>query len=101
MTVAGEKLLRQFYGQHHVAEKPLRTWLTLMKANQARNLPELKRTFGSVDYVPVGNRERYIFNIGGNKYRLVAQVDYKLQTVLIRHVLTHQEYDRGDWRKNP
>jgi mRNA-degrading endonuclease HigB of HigAB toxin-antitoxin module len=63
------------------------------------NLVELKQTFGSVDYVPVGKRKFYVFDIGGNKYRLVAAIHFNTQTLFVRFMMTHVEYDRGDWKK--
>jgi mRNA interferase HigB len=101
MHVISAKPLREFYDRHRGAENSLRNWLKLMKASSARDLPELKLTFGSVDYVSVKKRDRHIFNIGGNKYRLIAIVHYGSQKVFVRHVLTHQEYDGGQWRQNP
>lgn len=44
---------------------------------------------------------RTIFDIGGNRYRLIAVIHYNRSKVYIRHVLTHAEYDRGDWKKKP
>ena len=56
---------------------------------------DLKKTFGSADQV----KPHTVFNISGNKYRLIAVVDYTLQFVSIEQVLTHSEYDEGRWRK--
>jgi len=39
-----------------------------------------------------------VFNIGGNKYRLIARIDYRGQQVFILYILTHKEYDKGDWK---
>ncbi|MBI4677052.1 MAG: type II toxin-antitoxin system HigB family toxin [Elusimicrobia bacterium] len=66
-----------------------------MESNGFQNFVELRRAFGSVDYVS----PHAVFNISGNKYRLIGVVNYGLQTVAIKHVLTHAEYDRGAWRK--
>lgn len=99
MQVGQIKLLEQFYRRHRQAEMPLRAWLKLMKGNHAQNRADLDRRFGNVDYAPLKTGGRYIFDIGGNKYRLVAQVSFAAELVLIRHVLTHPEYDRGIGRK--
>ena len=64
-----------------------------------RNLAELKQTFGGVDMVPVKQKNFYVFNIGGNKYRLVAAVHFNTQMLFIRHVLTRAAYDAGGWKK--
>lgn len=55
---------------------------------------QLKATFASVDKVG----ERYIFNIGGNKYRLVAVIAFQPGLVWVKAVLTHSEYDKGVWK---
>ena len=51
--------------------------------------------FGSVDFVG----KLAVFNIGGNKFRLIAGVDYRCQVVYVKHVLTHKAYDEGEWKK--
>jgi mRNA interferase HigB len=56
----------------------------------------VREVFSSADQV--GNLT--VFNIGGNKYRLIAFVDYTYQKVFIRHVMTHAEYDQDDWKKD-
>ena len=63
----------------------------------------LKRIFRSVDLVPIrrGNKTvtYYVFNIGGNKYRLIAAIHFNTQLLYVRDILTHQEYDAGKWKK--
>lgn len=65
-----------------------------MEAANWKTLPELKQTFNSADDV----EGRVVFNIGGNKYRLIAVIRYELSLVIIQRVLTHEEYDRGGWK---
>ena len=65
-----------------------------MKRGRYASFAELKASFGSVDKVgPV-----FVFDIGGNKLRIVAAVHFNTGKVFIRHVLTHSEYDRGNWK---
>jgi mRNA interferase HigB len=59
-------------------------------------LVELRQTFPPAD--KVGNFT--VFNIGGNNYRLITLVDYEYQKVFIRHILTHAEYDKDDWKND-
>jgi len=66
-----------------------------MESNRFNHLVDLKKTFGSADQV----EPHTVFNISGNKYRLIATVDYSLQSVAVECVLTHAEYDEGRWRK--
>ena len=55
----------------------------------------MRAIFGSVDFVGAFA----VFNIGGNKFRLIASVDYRRQIVYVKHVLTHKTYDEGNWKK--
>jgi len=99
MHVISKKPLREFANKHADARTPLGAWLKLAEHGTFRNLAELKQTFRSVDMVPVKGNEFYVFNIGGNKYRLVAAVHFNTQMLFIRHVLTHAEYSTERWKK--
>ncbi len=55
---------------------------------------ELKRHFASANYV----NNLVVFNISGNKYRLIAAIHFNRKKVFIREILTHAEYDKGKWR---
>lgn len=70
-------------------------WYRVMKRGAYANFAELKATFGSVDKVG----RVFVFNIGGHKLRIVAAVHFNTAKVFIRHVLTHSEYDRGNWKR--
>ncbi len=94
-----QKALRQFAHKHADAAIPLRTWLKLARHGSFRNLAELRRTFASADMVAASGRDFYVFNIGGNKYRLIAAIHFNTQRLFVRHILTHSEYDAGRWKK--
>jgi mRNA interferase HigB len=66
-----------------------------MRETEFANFPELRAVFPSADKV----EDWIVFNIGGNKYRLIASIHFNRRKVYIRHVLTHQEYDRGNWKQ--
>ena len=66
-----------------------------MESNSFQNFVELKRVFGSADYV----KPHVVFNISGNKHRLIGVVNYELGAVTVKDVLTHAEYDKGTWRR--
>ena len=68
-------------------------WYHKTKAADRKNLAELRQTFNSADYV--GN-ERFVFNIRGNRYRLIAAVVFSIRTVFIKFIGTHQAYDLVD-----
>lgn len=69
----------------------LEEWYYKTTKSEWNNLAEIKKTFNSVDYV--GNN-RYVFNIKGNHYRLVAIIIFASQKVYIRFIGTHKEYDK-------
>ncbi len=88
------KALREFAQAHPDAAQPLQDFRHLLEAGTFANFAQLKATFASVDKVG----ERYVFNIGGNKYRLVAAIAFKPALVWVKAVLTHTDYDKGDWK---
>lgn len=94
MTIIGIAELDAFRVKHPASRKALSRWELVVESAQWNNLAELKATFSSADYV-----DGYtVFNIGGNKYRLIALVSYLRQAVQVDAVLTHEEYDRGGWK---
>ncbi|MFC2974579.1 type II toxin-antitoxin system HigB family toxin [Azotobacter bryophylli] len=77
------------------AATALEAWYRLIKASSPEDFAELKRLFPATDKVG----PQHVFDIGGNKLRLIAIVQYRAQKVLIQHVLDHAEYDKGKWRE--
>jgi mRNA interferase HigB len=84
------------------AEGPIRAWFAVAAKARWANPAEIKRQFGgTVDFV---DDNRVIFDLGGNKYRLIVHVSYTFGRVLVKFIVTHAEYDRIDpktvsWRK--
>ena len=100
MRVISLKPLREFWKRHPDAERPLRLWYkTACKAAWA-SLRDVRRTYPQADGVEGDDGQTLtVFNIKGNKYRLVARIRYDYRLVNVRHVLTHAEYDKGDWKE--
>ena len=94
MRIISERKLKEFVERSPKATGALSSWATAVEASSWKNPGDLKRTFGTVDFVG----DRTVFDIGGNKFRLVAYVHYRRQIIYIKHVLTHTEYDKGDWK---
>ena len=95
MHVISHRKLREFYespGREDSATA-LQRWYHMAEKAHWTNLSEIKADFPATDYV--GNR-RYVFNIRGNKYRLVVIVQFQNQQIFIRFVGTHEEYDKID-----
>jgi mRNA interferase HigB len=95
MHVISRKALRTFWEKHAESEQPLRRWYTLMTTTSYESFADLRLTFPSADVVD----DLTVFNVGGNKYRLIASIHFNRHKVYVRHVLTHAEYDRGKWKK--
>ncbi|MGA1994872.1 MAG: type II toxin-antitoxin system HigB family toxin [Bryobacteraceae bacterium] len=99
MHIISRKRLSEAGRKHRDAILPLDAWYRAAKASKWRNLEEVRRTYAHADGVPAGERTYTIFNIAGNKYRLITEIYNEDQTILLRDVLTHAEYDREDWKK--
>jgi mRNA interferase HigB len=91
MRVISNKALLDFSDRHAEARAPLQAWRRAIAAGSFRSFSELRSAFGSVDKVG----KFFVFDIGGNKYRLIAAIHFDRQILYIRQVLTHLEYD--DW----
>ena len=95
MRVISVKKLREFWTLHPDAEKPLRAWAKVAKASDWDKFADIRRTYAHADQVG----KFTVFNIGGNKFRLVVVVHFDRDRLYVRHVLTHEEYDEGGWRQ--
>jgi mRNA interferase HigB len=89
------KALREFADTHQEVETPLDDWYRTTKRLRWTSLMDVRETFPHADAVG----EFTIFNISGNKYRLATYINYGTGKVYIRHVMTHEEYSRKDWKK--
>ena len=95
MHIITKKRIIEAKAQYPECASALDGWHKVVKNNAFTSFAELKMTFSSVDKVD----NLYVFNIGGNKFRLIASIHFNRQKLYIRHVLTHKEYDKGKWRE--
>jgi mRNA interferase HigB len=91
MIILIKKTLLVFSEKHPLATLALDKWYDIAKAADWSKLSDIKKVFNSVDYV--GN-DRYVFNIKGNDFRLVAMIFFDKRTLYIRFIGTHSEYDK-------
>ena len=90
MRVISRRALREFWQIHSPAKEPLTAWFRLMESTDFADFNAIRKTFGAADYLsPFA-----IFDIGGNKYRVIAVIHYNRQCVYVRHVFQHSDYDR-------
>lgn len=94
------KAIRQFVenrsGARDQARRIFRVWMKTLEHAEWANFADLRETFPSADLVGIC----VVFDVGHNKYRVIANVDYSRQAVYFRAVYTHQEYDAVDWQKD-
>jgi len=91
MTIISYSKLRNFFEVHADAKDALNNWYRLVLQADWANYHEIKTMFNSVD--AVGN-DRFVFDIRGNNYRIVAMIFFDIRTVYIRFVGTHKGYDK-------
>ena len=93
MRIVSFKRIKEFSALHADAEIPLCKWFYVTESSSWNSLNDIKKTFSSADYVGNG---RYVLNIKGNDYRLVAIIIFASKKVYIRFIGTHREYDKID-----
>ena len=94
MHVISRKRLREFWEFHPEAQKSLQKWYATVRHATWKSFADVRATFNSVDLY----HRCHIFNVSGNKYRIIAAVHYNIGRIYIREVLTHAEYDKGKWK---
>ena len=95
MHIISRKALREFAQRHPDSKTALDSWFHLVRTNQFESFNALRQVFPSADKVG----DLIVFDIGGNKYRLITAIHFNRQKVYVRHILTHPEYDKGRWKK--
>ena len=94
MHVISRRKVRQFWELYANSEQALTRWYKLASKAEWRSFAEMKAACPSADQVD----HLTVIDIGGNKYRLIVEVFYRDQVILVRHVLNHKEYDEGKWK---
>ncbi|MFY9310425.1 MAG: type II toxin-antitoxin system HigB family toxin [Bacteroidia bacterium] len=93
MVIISKTKIIEFYTKEPKATEVLLQWYNITLKSDWSNFHEIKQVFNSVD--SVGN-DRYVFDIGGNKYRIVAMIHFSKRTIYLKFVGTHKEYDKID-----
>jgi mRNA interferase HigB len=93
-TISVRRIL-EFVKTHEDSRSSLMAWYKIAKKASWQSLADVRKVYPHADLV-----ERFtVFNIKGNHYRLIAEINYKYQEILIRHILTHSEYDKEKWKQ--
>lgn len=94
MHIITKKRIIEAKRKHFNCAAALDGWFKVVEKNTFTSFADLKKTFNTVDKV----NKLFVFDIGGNKLRLIASIHFNRQKIYIRHILTHKEYDTGKWR---
>ena len=95
MHVISRRKLNEFAERYPETKSALKEWYQKMKTGQFQSIAALRTIVPSADKVG----KMTVFNIGGNKMRLIAAIHYNRQKIYIREVLTHSEYDKNKWKE--
>ncbi len=94
MRLLGTHHIDEFAKKHPEARSALRRWQKIIEGSEFKNFVDLRKTFPSADQV----ESKTVFNVGGNKIRTITLIEYGIAQIIITHILTHSEYDRGKWK---
>ena len=93
MRIIARNALKLFWVKYTDAEQPLKSWFEIVKASTWNQPNDIKEVFRSADILP---NNRVVFNIKGNKYRLIVSIKYSFKIIYIRFIGTHTEYNKID-----
>lgn len=95
MRVISHKAIREFSEAHPESSTAIDYWYRVTRKAFWVSFADIKLTFNTADYVP----PFVVFDIGGNKYRLVAEINFGRKVVFIRRIMPHKEYSKGSWKQ--
>jgi mRNA interferase HigB len=99
MRIISRKRLREFARQHPDAAEPLQKWYRLFREARWQSLQDVRLVYPHADSVTVASGSAVtVFNVCGNKYRLIAAIHYNRRRVYILRLLRHAEYSKGFWK---
>jgi mRNA interferase HigB len=94
MHIISRKRLKEFWDANHDAKVELEHWFRMAKRAKWQNITEVRQTYRHADAVGTCT----LFNIRQNRFRLVTKIEYRIQRIYIKQVLTHAQYDREEWK---
>jgi mRNA interferase HigB len=94
LHVISRKKLLEAAERHRDLGEPMDVWYRVAKKAEWKNLMDVRRTFPTADAA----QKFTVFNIKGNAYRLITEINYQTGRIFVRHVLTHAEYSKEGWK---
>jgi mRNA interferase HigB len=96
LRIISKKILREFWEKHSDSQQQLKSWFQETSSAEWKNPKQIKVEYPSASFLA---DNRVVFNIKGNKYRLITKINYEYQLIWIRFIGTHAEYDKIDATK--
>jgi mRNA interferase HigB len=96
MHIICKNRLKSFWSKHPDSENSLLSWYKIAKKSNWKDFTDVRKSFGRADMF----KDCVIFDIGGNKFRLITKIRYKQKRIYIRFVLTHSDYDKNSWKED-
>ena len=94
MHIISKKKLKDFYFIHSDAKSSLIEWYQEISKGYYENIEQIRSLYPHADKVG----RRTVFNICGNKYRMITRINYLSQKIFVLKILTHSEYDKNNWK---
>ena len=94
MHVISKRRLREFWDDVPEAERPLLDWFEIARKSDWSSFADVRASFRHTDVY----RDCVVFDIGGNKFRLIVKIRYRIKRLYVRSVLTHKDYDKDRWK---
>lgn len=94
MRVVGVEVLAEYAKSHMDTKEALATWLVVARDSTWSNIFDVRKTYPQADFV----KPFTVFNIKGNRYRLITLIDFEQNIIFIENCLTHAEYDKDKWK---
>jgi mRNA interferase HigB len=99
VRVISKRRLREFWERYPDSQAPLTAWFKVARKADWDSLPAVRRTYASADGITLHcGIVVTVFNVGGNKHRLITRIAYEYRTVYVKMVLTHKDYDKDNWK---
>ncbi len=95
MRIVSERRVKEFGEKYPDAALALANWKRAVRAANWANQADVKAQFHDSDLVG----EKTVFNVANNRYRLVAFISFRTQILYVKHILSHKEYDKGNWKQ--
>lgn len=96
MRIITKRRLREFWANNPDAENAIEQWIEIVENADWESFADVRNIFAHASIY----RHLTIFNIGGNKYRLITIIEYQKHLVFIRQIMTHNEYDKNKWKED-